>query len=68
MAKVEVDTARCKGCGLCVNVCPKKCLELTKALNGKGYHPAALVREGDCISCAMCAQMCPDVCLKVSKE
>lgn len=68
MKKVTILEDRCKGCGLCVNVCPKKVLELAKdKLNAKGYHPAVPVREEDCISCAMCAMMCPDVAIQVEK-
>ena len=44
MNKVTFRTERCKGCGLCVDVCPKKILALdTATLNGKGYHPAVIV-------------------------
>lgn len=68
MSKVTVDSERCKGCGLCVNVCPKKAIALSKdALNSKGYHPVEVVDEEGCISCAMCAIMCPDTALKVEK-
>ncbi|NLB17125.1 MAG: 4Fe-4S binding protein, partial [Clostridiales bacterium] len=28
MNKVTFNVERCKGCGLCVSVCPKKILEL----------------------------------------
>ena len=42
MAKVTINQDRCKGCGLCVSVCPKQVLELNKAkLNRKGYNPCA---------------------------
>ena len=41
MAKMTVNRDICKGCGLCVEVCPKKIVFLDKSvLNGKGYHPA----------------------------
>lgn len=66
--KVTVKTERCKGCGLCVSVCPKGALEMSKELNSKGYHPARVVSPEKCIACAMCAVMCPDVALKVEKE
>lgn len=43
MAKVTFREERCKGCGLCVEVCPKKIVELNKhQLNSKGYHPAGV--------------------------
>ena len=68
MQKVTVNKERCKGCGLCVNACPKKVLELSETeLNAKGYHPAVVKNPDDCISCAMCATTCPDVALKVER-
>ncbi len=69
MNKVTVNEERCKGCSLCVEVCPKKVLELRKdRLNLKGYHPSEAVRQENCIACAMCALICPDVAIKVEKE
>ncbi len=70
MAKVSFRNDRCKGCGLCVDVCPKKIVMIDKSvLNQKGYH-VATVREEDmanCIGCAFCATMCPDCVIKVEK-
>ena len=31
---------KCKGCELCISVCPKKILGLSEAPNVKGYRPA----------------------------
>ncbi len=42
--KVTVDVEECKGCGLCVESCPPKCLELAPELNTYGAHPGALHR------------------------
>ena len=69
MKKVTIRSDVCKGCGLCISVCPKQVLEMSRtALNAKGYHPAEAVIEGACISCAMCATICPAVAIKVEKE
>ena len=41
MNKVTFNTDMCKGCGLCVDACPKKCLAIAQdKLNSKGYSPA----------------------------
>lgn len=69
MNKVTFNTERCKGCGLCIEACPKKILELAKdTLNSKGYHPARMTEQDKCIACAMCALMCPDCVIKVEKD
>ncbi|MEA4832849.1 MAG: 4Fe-4S binding protein [Oscillospiraceae bacterium] len=70
MNKVTFKIDLCKGCGLCVTVCPKKIISLeTTKLNKKGHHPAgiAAVDEDKCIACAFCATICPDVAIIVEK-
>ena len=68
MAKVSFREERCKGCGLCVSVCPKKILQLDKTrLNSKGYHPIYCVDQDSCIGCAFCAVQCPDSVITVEK-
>ena len=69
MAKLTIRTERCKGCGLCTDVCAKKIIVLdTSVLNSKGYHPATVTDMEKCIACALCATMCPDCVIKVEKD
>lgn len=63
----HIDNDRCKGCGLCVSVCPKKVLEISAEINDKGYFPAYQARPADCIFCAMCCLICPDVAITISE-
>ena len=37
---VNIDENRCKGCGLCIEFCPKQVLEFSRNYNEKGYHYA----------------------------
>ena len=68
MAKITVNEALCKGCGLCVTACPKKILILSKdKLNKKGHAPAEITDQSSCIGCAFCATMCPDCVITVEK-
>ncbi len=68
MAKMTVDEVVCKGCGLCVTVCPKKIVQLSKGrLSAKGYCPAEVVEMEKCIGCGMCAIMCPDSAITVER-
>ena len=61
MEKMQVRFERCKGCGLCVTVCPKQIVALQKEhRNEKGYFTAECTDQDACISCAMCAMICPD--------
>ena len=63
----EIDTDRCKGCGLCVTICPKKVLEISEQVNTKGYFPVFQARPEDCIKCALCCTMCPDVAITITE-
>ena len=68
MAKLTINVDNCKGCGLCVDVCPKNVLELSPSkINKKGQKPVEAVREESCIGCAFCATMCPDCIIKVER-
>ena len=69
MNRVTFNKQLCKGCGLCVDACPKKILALNKdEINAKGYHPATMTYQEKCIACAMCSMMCTDVVIKIEKK
>ena len=68
MAKLTFRTDNCKGCGLCVDACPKKVLQLAPdKINKRGHHPVEAARPEDCIGCGSCAIMCPDFIIKVER-
>lgn len=68
MAKVTFNEDLCKGCGLCVDACPKKILAIAKdKINVKGHSPAVITDQEKCIACAFCATMCPDCVITVEK-
>jgi len=50
---------RCKGCGRCIEACPKKVLRLRKTLNRRGVRPAFYTGSG-CIGCGFCFYNCPE--------
>jgi 2-oxoglutarate ferredoxin oxidoreductase subunit delta len=68
MPRITVDDRYCKGCGLCIAVCPKAIIVLDPdKITDKGYHPALLTDESACTGCANCAVMCPDVAITVER-
>lgn len=66
--RVTVDVSRCKGCHLCIRVCPQGVLGVAKEINIKGFHPAEAQNLEKCTGCTLCAVMCPDVVLRVERE
>ena len=66
--KLTVDEEICKGCGLCILVCPLHAMGESKQINTRGFHPAELARPDECTACAQCALMCPDVCIRIVRS
>ena len=64
---IHINKRLCKGCGLCITVCPKNVYELSWETNQKGFSVISAVREEDCIKCKKCEINCPDMALWIEK-
>ena len=63
MSKIKINTVRCKGCGYCVNDCPRKALSFSGHINDKGYDTVQV--DDSCASPAARATACaPTVSLR----
>ena len=63
---IHIDKERCKGCGFCVEYCPREVLELSAEFNEKGYHPPRIKDEPNCCYCQLCDSICPEFALFVT--
>jgi len=68
MHQISIDFDGCKGCAVCVSVCPKQVLEISTEANHKGLYPARAVRPEACIGCGLCVLVCPDVAITLDGE
>jgi ferredoxin len=55
---LQLDVAKCIGCGMCAAVCPHGVLEVQE-------HRARLRDRDACIECGACARNCPVAALAV---
>ena len=58
----RINREWCKGCGICVQFCPKTVLELDKE------EKAIAARPEDCICCRLCELRCPDLAIEIETE
>lgn len=60
--QVYLIPERCKGCGICVELCPREVLEVSKQTNAKGYHLPDIIsgKGSDCVHCEFCTLVCPE--------
>ncbi len=56
---LEIDPELCKGCQLCLAVCPKSVIAVSDKLNSSSYHPAYYL-GADCNGCGLCFYACPE--------
>ena len=64
---IYVLVERCKGCGWCVEYCPRDVLETSDDINSKGYHPPRAVHQEACVSCGLCELLCPEFAIYVEE-
>ncbi len=65
---ILIDEQYCKGCFLCIAVCPKKVLARGEKRSRAGYSMPQVENLGACISCALCEMTCPDMALTLVQE
>ena len=58
-ATVRIERSWCKGCDICVAICPERCLVLDR------LDVAVVAYPERCTGCRLCAWLCPDLAIDV---
>jgi 2-oxoglutarate ferredoxin oxidoreductase subunit delta len=66
--RLEINLERCKGCGYCVEFCPRGTLEISKDLGPKGYSSVTVADQSKCLGCGLCEAICPDFAIHLVAE
>lgn len=56
---LEINSAWCKSCDICVKMCPERCLKLN------ADRIAELAAPNKCTGCRLCEWLCPDFAIRV---
>jgi ferredoxin len=65
LGKINLDSSKCTGCGLCAIECPTGALTVCEEVE-KDYFQI-LFKHGKCVACNLCAEICPEKCLRMER-
>ena len=54
--KEVIHKSKCTGCSACMNICPKKAINMNKQSDGFAY---STIDQKKCIDCSLCIKTCP---------
>lgn len=54
----KIDSEKCTGCGVCVDVCPLEAISLNNRI--------AVIDEDTCTECGLCVNECPNDAISLS--
>ena len=67
MPTITVNPEWCKGCHICVEVCPRHVLAVDRMAFLRGFHPVVVAKPEDCSTCLQCELLCPDLAITVDE-
>ncbi len=57
--RISIDHDSCKGCNLCLQICPKKVFQDTAEIGSSGFRLKEAAYPEKCTGCGLCELCCP---------
>lgn len=58
--EIRIDQERCKGCDLCLKLCPKGVFQESQEVGAKGFRLIIPELSRQCSNCGLCKYFCPE--------
>ena len=68
MNKIIINRDWCKGCYICIHICPQNVFGKDSKVNEKGFQDVVVISPEKCIGCKLCELLCPDLCILIEKR
>lgn len=66
MIEITIDNKFCKGCNLCIEVCPRDVLSVSEERGDAGFLVPEATKAEACTRCMLCELICPDFAIVVN--
>lgn len=63
--RISVDPRLCKGCHICIAVCPQGVLKASETVDNRGFYLPVVADIDSCKVCGLCEMECPDFAIVV---
>jgi 2-oxoglutarate ferredoxin oxidoreductase subunit delta len=66
--QISIDPKLCKGCHICIFVCPHNVLKKSDNVDDRGYYLPVVADLESCTICHLCEMECPDFAISVEES
>jgi NAD-dependent dihydropyrimidine dehydrogenase PreA subunit len=68
IATITIHQHLCKGCDICVDVCPKDVLDMIETPDRWEGAMVEIINLDNCNGCKLCEYECPDFAIEIYKK
>ncbi|MCS7125019.1 MAG: 4Fe-4S binding protein [Candidatus Bathyarchaeota archaeon] len=66
--RIHINEDLCKGCGICISLCPNKVFAKSEEISSKGVFLPVIIHGDKCIACRICEEHCPDLAIFIEAQ